>query len=347
MERKGFRRWGLLLGFAVSAVALYFAFRRADFPAIYSAFRGARYGPIALGFLSIAALTWLRGFRWSILTGGRLRPADGFWLFNIGFLINSILPARLGEFARAYLAGRRERMHFTSALSSIAVERLMDMIAVAAMFAFILLTIELPPWARGAGSLMGVGALAGIIILAIAARSPGLALSLGVRMLAWLPRVDEDSAQKFLRPFIDGLAGVSSLRTFLLGLGLTLLAWFFSGVAGWLMMRGFWPDPPLIDGILAIAASGVGISVPAAPSGVGTFEAAVIGVLAAVGYDADVARGYAIVLHAANIVTTAVIGLIGLMREGLSFRDLLQSTRALKTATSSETEQPGGLLPDD
>lgn len=346
MERRGFRRWGLLLGFAVSAVALYFAFRRADIPAIFAAFRGARYGPIALGFLSIAALTLLRGFRWSVLTGGRLSPMDGFWLFNIGFLINSILPARLGEFARAYLAGRREKMHFTSALSSIAVERLMDMIAVAAMFAFILLAIDLPPWARGAGSVMGIGAVAGIILLAFAARKPERALSLGVRVLARFPRVEEESAERFLRPFIDGLAGVSSLKTFLLGLGLTLLAWFFSGVAGWLMMLGFWPDPPLIDGILAIAASGVGISVPAAPSGVGTFEAAVIGVLAAVGYDANVARGYAIVLHAANIVTTAVIGVIGLMREGLSFKDLLQSTRALKTAATTEPQQPGGPLSD-
>jgi hypothetical protein len=86
-------------------------------------------------------------------------------------------------------------------------------------------------------------------------------------------------------------------------------------------------------GQLAIAAAGLGIAVPAAPSGVGPFEAAVIAVLTAAGYDEEISTSYAFTLHALNFGVTSLIGLIGLVREGTSFGEVAQAARNLKQAS--------------
>ncbi len=325
------KRWQTLaVGFAISGLFLFLAFRQADFEAISQAFRTARYEYVAASFAAILVTVLLRGLRWSILTQGRLTIIDAFWLFNIGFLFNNVLPARLGEFARAGLAGRRPRMHFTSALSSIVVERLFDMVSVVVLFILVLLVLPLPGWATTAGGAMGAAALVGIVVLALAARRPEWALDLGARLFGMLPRVEAETARRFLEPFVNGLGGVSDARTFALGLGASVLAWLTSGFSAWLLMLAFWERAPLIAGQLSVAAAGLGIAIPAAPSGVGPFEAAVIGVLTATGYDANIARSFAFALHALNFVVTSVLGLLGLMREGVSFGEVARSAESLR-----------------
>lgn len=325
------KRWHTaVLGVVISIVALYFAFRQADIEAIVGAFQNARYEFIALSAAMILLTTSMRGLRWRVLTGGRISAIDGFWLFNIGFLFNNVLPVRLGEFARAALAGRRPRMHFTSALSSIVVERLFDMVSVVVMLGLVFLLLDnLPNWATTAGAVMGGIALIGIVVLAFAARQPVGALNLAARLLAILPRITHEQAAGFLRPFIDGLAGVSDWRIFAGGMILSLLAWLGSALAGWVLMHAFWSDPSPIAATLAVAAAGLGIAVPAAPSGVGPFEAAVIAALIAIGHDADLSRSYALTLHAANFVMTSAIGLLGLMREGMSFGEVARAAESV------------------
>jgi uncharacterized protein (TIRG00374 family) len=322
------KRWlSLILGLLISIGALALALRQANISRVAEALQAARYEYVLACAAMIVLATLIRGWRWSTLTGGRLSTIDGFFLFNTGFLFNNVLPARLGEPVRAYLAGRHPGMHFTSALSSIIVERLFDMVSVVVLIGGLLLALPLPDWATAAGGAMGLLALAGIVLLAIAARAPDFFLRVGSRVLGWIPRLSEERAQAFLRPYVDGLAALKSWRVFFEGLGLSLAAWALSCMAGWVLMFTFWESVPLRDGFLAIAAAGLGISVPGAPSGIGPFEAAVTEVLTYVGYAREAAVGYAFVMHAANIAMTSIIGVIGLLREGVSFQEALQGIR--------------------
>ncbi len=324
------KRWHTFaIGLIVSVVALYLAFRQANFAEILQGFRSARYEYVALGFVLVGLTTLARGLRWSVLTEGRLSVADATWLFNMGFLFNNVLPARLGEIVRAMLAGRRPQMRFTSALSSIVVERLFDMISVVVLIGITLMSLNLPTWATSAGAMMGVGAGIGIAVLALAARYPHGSLQIGARVLALLPRMDEARALAFLRPFVEGLGAVSNLRTFAAGLSLSVAAWLLSGITGWALMLALWPHMPVMMGMLAIAAAGLGVAIPAAPAGVGPFEAAVIGVLTASGYDADISRSYAIGIHFITFTTTSLLGALGLLREGMSFSEVARAAEAL------------------
>lgn len=332
------KRWQtLVIGLAVSGIALYLSLRQADFGEMALALQQADFSLIGLAAALFILLVLVRGWRWSVLTQGRLSVMDGAWLFSVGFLFNNILPARIGEIARGVLAGRRERLHFSSAMSSIVVERLFDMIAIVVMFGVILIGLDLPTWATSAGATMGVGATVGLVALAIAAQRPEFALSLGSRIIAIVPRISEEQAYKFLEPFVDGLGGVSNWRTFGLGLFLSLLAWFMSGFVGWVLLVAFFGESPIVMGMLAIAAAGLGIAVPAAPSGLGAFHAAVIGALTAADYPGDAARSYAFVLHGLNFSMTTVLGIIGLLREGVSFGEVREAAMAAQTQAPEAT----------
>lgn len=335
-------RWQpIALGILISGIALFFLLRQLNIADLVDIVRNARFEYIILTIFLTSGLTLIRGWRWQVLTDNRLSIMDGFWLFNIGFLFNNVLPARLGEFARAYLAGRRQDLEFSSALSTIIVERLFDMVSVVVMFGIVLIGLDLPRLATAAGLIMGSLAVAGIIVLALVARFPESSLSLSRKVADRIPGLSGESAVSFLSPFITGLSGVSKLRIFLAGLFLSIVAWVLSGLVGWVLMHAFWDSMPIMMGQLAIAAAGVGIAVPAAPSGLGPYEAAVTGVLTAMNYPIEVSSTYAFTLHFASIVATSILGMLGLLREGVRFSEVADAARSLRQipgGTSAEQE---------
>ena len=91
--------------------------------------------------------------------------------------------------------------------------------------------------------------------------------------------------------------------------------------------------------IILLGAAGVGVSVPAAPSGVGPFEAAVIGVLSVIHYDLSLSQSYALANHALVVLVTVVLGLIGLAREGVSFGQVARQAQDWRQRPA-ERDQP-------
>ncbi|NDJ53971.1 MAG: flippase-like domain-containing protein [Chloroflexi bacterium] len=325
------KRWQtILIGTVISVVALFFVLRQADFAEIAAAYQTARYEYVAYAVGVLFLITWIRGWRWSALNEGRLSIADGFWLFNIGFLFNNVMPFRLGELARIGLASHRPKMHVASALSSTVIERLFDVIGVLLLFIVVLIGLDLPPWLNASGIGLAIGGLVGLAIMRLASIYPDQTIELTARVLSRVPRIDQDVVRRTLSPFVDGLAGVANWRVFLAGLILTILAWGGSVISGYLLMLAFWDQVPPIFGVLAIAAAGLGVSVPSAPSGVGPFHAAVIGALVAVGLDDNLSRSYAFALHAMNFSVTTLLGMIGLVREGVTFNQVAEEARSLK-----------------
>lgn len=324
------RWWTFLVGLLISAVALYLAFRTTNWAEVVGAFSSLRYEYVILSLVVVIISDIMRGMRWSMLVQGRLSLLDGFWLFNVGYLFNNVLPARLGEFARAILGGRRPGVTFTSALSSIVVERLFDLISVVILVCIGLVALPLPEWATTSGTIVGGAALAGVIALALAARYPTPALKVGGWVLALIPGISRERVDAFLSPFVDGLGAVSDLRNFGIGFGMSLACWAVSGFSAWLLMLAFWPDVPIAVTAFVLGVAGLGVAVPAAPASVGTFQAAVIAACLAAKYDLSTSQSFSIVLHLSSFVPTCLLGFAGLLREGVSFGQVARQAQELK-----------------
>ena len=61
----------------------------------------------------------------------------------IGFMGNSVLPLRLGEFIRAYMLTKQEGIPFSLGLGTIVMERILDSISLLLILAVILLSFRL------------------------------------------------------------------------------------------------------------------------------------------------------------------------------------------------------------
>src|SRR3990170_5087386 len=83
---------------------------------------------------SILAFHFLRSIRWRMILGAiRKDPSlrNVFWTNMIGYAVNSFIPVRFGgEVARAYIIDAKEGIGFFPSLSSVAVERILDLLAI-------------------------------------------------------------------------------------------------------------------------------------------------------------------------------------------------------------------------
>ncbi len=128
----------LLIGVAIAVGALYYTLRNVSMDELITSFAAIDLIYI-LPAIVLTLLSYVtRAYRWQIL----LRPfkeipiRDIYAPLMIGFMGN-ILPARAGEFLRAYLIGKKQGITFAGAFSTIIVERLFDLIILLMLFVWV------------------------------------------------------------------------------------------------------------------------------------------------------------------------------------------------------------------
>src|SRR4051812_20862308 len=172
MRRSSFLR--LAVGIAISAILLGVTLARVDLGRTAEAIGAAA----PLGLLAAVAIVLvdlnLRALRWLVL----LRGADAetaappyrlaFGYLSIGFAANAVLPARLGDVARAMLAGTAFGMPRLAMLGTIMVERLADGLTMLALaFASSLLVTARVPELRQLATFGLVAAVIGGAVLVV------------------------------------------------------------------------------------------------------------------------------------------------------------------------------------
>lgn len=78
----------------------------------------------------------LRGYRWALLirgTGHPLKVKDSTEIVLISWLVNCVVPAKLGDVYRAYLLRVNERVALSTSFGTIFIERMFDVIAIAVL----------------------------------------------------------------------------------------------------------------------------------------------------------------------------------------------------------------------
>jgi uncharacterized membrane protein YbhN (UPF0104 family) len=135
----------LAAGLVFSALALYFTFVNIPLSELASYIARINYWwtiPSAL----IAVLSFIiRIWRWQIILMPVKRSGfmSAFHPVSIGFMLNCILPGRLGEIARPAVYYKREKVPFTRVLGTVAIERILDGLVLIGFFIYILGTVDI------------------------------------------------------------------------------------------------------------------------------------------------------------------------------------------------------------
>ncbi len=320
-----------LVGIAVSSAALWLTLRGKDLGAVWAAIRDADYRYLAPYVAILLAIHFARTVRWGIL----LEPVAKvpFSRLNavsaVGFMALSILPFRLGEFARPYLVAEPGKIRVSAALSSIVAERVADGIFMGVILVVALLGV--PDGTPGltllrtGGIVVCLAFLATLVFLVIAFKNRGLAVRIASAVLRPLSPRFAERAAGMLDAFIHGLSLVPSPTKSAIFLLLTAIYWGLNAYGMKVLALGFGFDLGFEQWCAVLGVLIVGVMIPAGPGMVGTFQGAVVLGLSLFASKAAVAtRGtaFANVLWAVQLSQVTSLGVFFLFSRHIHVRQL-------------------------
>src|SRR3954451_10391481 len=124
--------WRAAVGGVLSAALIYWALHGISPGEVAQKLSEADPLLFAAAVFCATAIFGVRAIRWrTILEPASPHVALGpLWRATaVGMMVNNVVPARAGEIARAYALAREAPIPFTTALASLAVDRLFDAIA--------------------------------------------------------------------------------------------------------------------------------------------------------------------------------------------------------------------------
>jgi uncharacterized protein (TIRG00374 family) len=318
----------LVIGIVIGLLALALILKDVSLPGLMRQLAKGNYWWMIPNVLAILAGMWARAIRWRALLDHRLSTRRSFHIQNAGNLLNNVLPLRLGEFAKAYLASRDSPVTPMQALSTVIIERLLDVLVV---FAMLLVVLPYVP-ARGvivtAAQVLAAIAFLGVVSLFVAAAFRERTLAIARAMTGPLPpRIREG----LIHRGDDFLRGVSAAggKRLVAAAAWSIATWIGFGSSCWTSVLVFVPGSAWYVGGFVNCTVALGLTIPSAPSGAGLFEAAAVAGLVVFGVTNDTALAAALVLHISTYLVAAVVGAIGLEREGESFKHLANAARSM------------------
>ncbi len=331
----------------ISLVALLLAMRGVAWRDLWAALAEADYRALVPAFLALALSMAARVVRWQRLLGpdvGFQASADAM---GVGYLFSNLLPFRAGDLVRPLLIGLWTPVPATQALSTVVVERVLDLLMVFLMMVGLLLTMALPAWMVRSGLVAGgaaMGTLGGLVWLAgQGERGERLLRRLLARLSVPRPlrrwggrlpfprRLRRQDPEAWVRWLWGGIAGLAVLRQRQMGVILfwSALVWLSALGIPYFTLVAFRPHPPLAAGGLVLVLTNLGLAIPASPGSLGVYHfLAREALVTPFGVPEAQAMGFALVLHTFQYVSLCLWGLVVLARRSLSWQGLRAKVQA-------------------
>lgn len=321
--------WKSGLGFALSAVLLWWSLKGVDLGEVWLVLRTSNVLLFAISPIIGTCIFPLRARRWRTIlepVAGRI-PFGPLWRSTaIGMMMNNVFPFRAGEFARAFSLTREvPRVPITTALGSLAVDRIFDAIVIFAMMFAAMLDPRFPSGVTLAGrtvpelAQVGVVAMLGLLAVcyAMVMQAPRV-----LSIVRWgahrvLPRF-EDVIVGFVEKAMGGLAVLRDGRRFLAVLWWAIAHWVVNALAMYVGFLAVGIDVPIsaaffLQGVVALA-----VAVPSSPGFFGVFELSSVLGLAVYGVNDKLAVSWALAYHLLSFIPITIIGAVYFARLGLS-----------------------------
>lgn len=307
-----------MLGLAISVVALYFALRDVHWREVGSAIRQADYLLIALAVLIFLVSLALRAGRWGVLFHPR-RGISFYHLFgtlNVAYLINNVLPFQVGDLGRAYLLSEIEGISTTRSLSTVLVERMLDVLTLLVFFLILIPFVDIPSRMVTPMTILA-GVVAVVIVGAVVA---SLRRPFVIRLVDWVlllaPARARPKLMEMAHSALDGLSVLSQPRVAAELIAWSAVTWLTVGLVVYTAMNAFGLNLGLGAALFVLIATSFGFLVPSSPGSFGVYHSIVIWTLTNVFHiDRNAAVSYALVVHLVFYLPPMLLGLVFLWRE--------------------------------
>lgn len=251
----------------------------------------------------------LRGLRWAVLlrgTGLRIPARDSTEIIFLSWLVNCVVPAKLGDVYRAYLLKINSTASLSRTFGTVFIERVLDLFAIA------VLGLAAGYWSFRDGLPPAIQVVFGIGVVVVALLAFGLFTmrNFGRRIITAL-RFLPHQIMEFYERFEQGVFGAMAVRSLPILALLTGLIWLTEGLRLYFVVQalGFGDVSLGLSGAVFVALIGSLLTaVPLSPAGLGIVEAGVVGVLT-VAYGVPLPEATAIALLDRVISVFSIIAL--------------------------------------
>lgn len=329
----------LFIGLIIIAFSLYYAFKGVKLSELTDALLSVRYVYLIPAMLLVVLSYLFRAMRWRYLVRP-IKDVKTTALFSplmVGFMAN-MLPARAGEFVRAYLLSRKENISFSSSFATIFIERLFDLIVLLLLIVWTLLFMPealTPKGGDGGYQLLDKVKMFGAI---------SFFLCVFILLFSALLQFKNDLAMKifgiFTKPFPDkwrekmaglvnsfteGLNIIRDRRGFAATVLLSFIIWatFIIFYYPIYMAFGIQSDLPAVSSTIVLCLMiAVFITLAPTPGFLGSYHLACVAALHGIyGIQKPVALSYGIVAWFVAMGSTVVIGSIFAVKEHVSISE--------------------------
>jgi glycosyltransferase 2 family protein len=294
----------LATGVAVSVIFLAATFRQVDLAAVARILASAQPAWILVAIAFAVSEVTVRAVRWRMLLlpfrHVPLRYAAGY--LCVGYFANTMLPARLGDLARAALAGRTLGIPRLATLGTIVVERIVDGLTI------FVVVIGCGLVATGVSTLVTTAVLLAAALVAVAAILAG-ALLLAHRLNLHQTRHGA-TLVAFARRIAVGGTAMRNPATFCVVLGLTLVAFGLAVGAFLATATAVGVSVTPLQAAVVMGGMALSTAIPAAPGSLGTYEFVGVALLTSFGIAPEAALAMVLLVHAIALLIPSLAGLV-------------------------------------
>jgi uncharacterized protein (TIRG00374 family) len=280
----------------------------------------------------------LKAIRWKLLllpVKKNVRVRNTFWSTALGNMVNTLIPIRLGEFARAYILGEKERTGFAPCFSSIVVERTLDLIGLLSIGVVTMLMVSAQTSLSSlvANIFTAVAALIATIlaVIIVGIKKEDLIIRILTQVTSKIPLIKKYTKRitDFASSLIKGLQGLSQNPKMLIAnLSLTWIAWLIHTSAIYLTFMAFNYPISFVAATLGGVLMSLSHILPATPGYVGSYEAFWVLIFTLLGVtETDVLVAMGVISHLIGVLPVVIVGCVSVIWLGASFGEIFTFKR--------------------
>ena len=309
---------GLALGLPLSALFLWLAVHALDFGRVLEALRRADPVRVGLAVGAMMAVYAVQAERWRWIARHEARlPFRRFFGFVIaGVAANNVVPGRLGEFFRAYLLADAGGTSRSRALATVVVDRVADVLALAAVLAVSYPFLPHPAWLERLGV---VAVPLSLSLAAVLAAAWWYSRRSALRTGGGLSASPRSRLARAVADLLGAIGRTVSWRDAAAVLSLSLLAWWVWGLSAWLVASALGLHLSLLEVAFVTAVLNLGTAIPSSPGFIGTYQWLSVAGLGLLGVGRPEAFAFSVLMQAVWFAPTTGIGLALIARSGIGW----------------------------
>ena len=337
------KKWQLWLGVVIGALCIFIALSRIeDWGKFADAFLSVKYIYLVPIIASNFLVMLIRAIRWQYILKqiGHAKFGSVWSSIMVCYMGNNILPLRAGELMRVFMVGKLEpEISYSSALATVVVERLFDILVMLMLLSLVLMLIEFPAQRlmltisgeqydfeaviKGSGMVTLIVALGLFVFLILLNSRTKQVLSITAWFLKIFPQFISEKILGVLKTFSDGLIIMERPKALFFLFGISIIGWSVNIVPIWLTGLAFDIQIGLTGCMFMMVVGSASASIPGPPGFFGIFHAFnQAGLVFLMSTDSALALSFAVVLHASFYFPFTLVGAFEAWKKGYSLTQL-------------------------